>query len=278
MKAGARFANARKQVVAELDDRAQNALNAVAEVILAQARMDSWRSLHELVDLLRDQVRETLPQVEQSIAALRDFETTYRRAMEEMVNQPPRFPVGVLLSDSWYQAGTRELSSLSQVHPRDLLCQIFRAWAPPPDLPAERRLSRFLTDVRDLTRRALVSSFKFADLYAFLEQNKNYGQAIAALPGAASPALIPTSDEKHPFPTPYEIIREEPRAFSVIGQPAKALIRGYIPSPDPDEIMVMRILHGMMAEAIPALREGYRRAYDRAGAEGMTLHIDRRWD
>ncbi len=40
MKAGARFANARKQVVAELDDRAQNALNAVAEVILAQARMD----------------------------------------------------------------------------------------------------------------------------------------------------------------------------------------------------------------------------------------------
>jgi hypothetical protein len=51
-----------------------------------------------------------------------------------------------------------------------------------------------------------------------------------------------------------------------------------VPSPDPDEITVIRVLHGMMAEAIPALRETYRRAYDRAGAEGVPLHIDRRWD
>ncbi|RPJ01635.1 MAG: hypothetical protein EHM39_03020, partial [Chloroflexi bacterium] len=147
----------RKQIAAELDLRAQATLTAMAEVILAQARLDAWRTLRELVDLLRDQVRETLPQIEQSIAALRDFEITYRRAMEAMVNQPPRFPAGVLLSDTWYQAGTRELANLTQVHPRDLLCQIYRAWAPPPDLPAERRLSRFLTDIRDSTRRALVS-------------------------------------------------------------------------------------------------------------------------
>jgi hypothetical protein len=33
-----------------------------------------------------------------------------------------------------------------------------------------------------------------------------------------------------------------------------------------------------MAEALPPLRESYHRAYDRAGAEGMSLHIDRRWD
>ena len=149
-----------------------------------------------------------------------------------------------------------------------------------PSIPPERRLSRFLAEVLDAARRALAGSFTFSDLYQFFTNTtqRHSSTGLSKLPGAATPALIPTSDERHPAPAPYEIVREVPRPFSVLGAPPAGVVRLSVPSPDPDEIMVMRVLHGMMAEALPPLRETYRRAYDRAGAEGMPLHIDRRWD
>jgi hypothetical protein len=138
-----------------------------------------------------------------------------------------------------------------------------------------------LLDMRDAARRALAGVFSFSDLYEFLRNNNAnpaFQKAINMLPNAATPAMVPTQDEKHPPAVPYEIVREMPRAFSVVSPPQSGVRRCSIPSPDPDEITITRVLHGLMAEALPAIRETYRRAYDRAGAEGMPLHVDRRWD
>jgi hypothetical protein len=264
----------------DLDTRGEAALKATANLIAAQARLSAWQSLRRLVDNLTTQVRDVIPLVDQAGQALKEFETRCRVAMDQASRQPPRFPSGVVLTEAWFVTGVQNINAVGQLAPRDLLSRMYAAWAG-GGLPPERRLGGFLADIRDAARRALSASFSFADLYDFLRDNNNnpgFRQAITALPNAATPAMVPTQDDKHPPPTPYEILRELPRAFSVISAPPPGVHRCFIPSPDPDEITAMRVLHGMMAEALPAIRETYRRAYDRAGAEGMPLHVDRRWD
>jgi hypothetical protein len=270
----------RKAASPDLDARATAALAATVELISIQARQDAWRTLRELVEGLLTQVREVLPLADQAVQSLGEFEATCRQAMGRASSQPPRYPAGVVLTEEWYVSGIQKIANLGQLPPRDLVARVYAAWGG-GGLPPERRLSGFLLEIRDAARRALAASFAFADLYQFLSQNEGnpiYDQALSALPGAATPALVPTSDEKYPPATPYEIVREAPRPLSVIGAPQLGVRRSFVPSPDPDEITVVRVLHGLMAEAIPALRETYRRAYDRAGAEGMPLHADRRWD
>jgi hypothetical protein len=263
-----------------LGTRAEAALKAMAGRIAAEARLSAWSRLRSLVDQLSTQVRDVMPLVDQANQALRDFEARCRAGMDQAIRQPPRFPAGVVLSEAWYVNGVQNIANVGQMPPRDLLGRMYTVWGG-GSLPPERRLSGFLLDIRDAARRALAGVFAFTDLYEFLRDHSNnpmFRQATAALPNAATPAMVPTQDDKHPPPTPYEIVREQARAFSVVAAPPQGVRRCFIPSPDPDEISVMRVLHGLMAEALPALRETYRRAYDRAGAEGMPLHIDRRWD
>jgi hypothetical protein len=270
----------RKGPVVDLDACADAALKAVGALVAAQARQSAWQALRSLVDNLASQVRDVIPMVDQAAQALKEFETRTRAAMDQAARQPTQFPAGVVLTEAWYVTGVQKIGSITQLPPRDLLSRMYTAWGG-GGLPPERRLSGFLIDVRDAARRALSSAFNFADLYEFLRDNNAnsaFRQAIAALPNAATPAIIPTQDDKHPPVVPYEIVRELPRALSVVSAPPQGVRRCFIPSPDPDEITVMRVLHGMMAEALPAIRETYRRAYDRAGAEGMPLHVDRRWD
>jgi hypothetical protein len=279
-RVGGRFSPGRKASAAELEARAGGALAATVGLIIAQTRLDAWHGLRRLVDELTIQVRDVIPLVDQASLSVRQFEQTFRRAMEEVVNRPPSFPAGVALTKEWYNAGTQNVGSVGQSSPRDLLCQVFAAWNG-GGLPAERQLRGFLPDVLAASRRALAGTFGFTDLYEFLhehEDNVLFHRALAALPGAATPALVPVADDRHPAPTPYELVRETPRPFSALEPAQQGIIRSFVPSPDPDEITVIRVLHGVMAEAIPPLREIYRRSYERAGAEGMPLHIDRRWD
>lgn len=270
----------RKGPAAELDARAGEALSSTAEWIAAQARLDAWRALTRLVDGLIGQVRDVIPLVEQSSQGLREFEAACRRAMEETANRAPRFPSGVALTEKWFADGIGNVAGLGQLPPRDLLIQVYSAWGG-VGVPPERRLGRFLQDVLEAARRALAGSFNFIDLYQFFDANNSsplYQQALGRLPSAATPALVPGTDERHPAPHRFEIVREAPRAFSALLPPQQGVTRSFVPSPDPDEITVLRVLHNIMAEALPPLREVYRRAYERAGAEGMPLHIDRRWD
>ncbi|MBN1678657.1 MAG: AAA family ATPase [Anaerolineae bacterium] len=279
-RSGSRFSGSRKAITAELDARAEAALNAFAEMIVAQAQIDAWRQLITLVENLRDDVRETIPLVEKATHSLNEFETTCRHAMEQAVYEPSGYPVVALVTEEWYTQGTQRLSSLGQMAPSELLQQVYRSWSPGSLVP-ERRLNRFLMDVRDAARRALMNVFSFADLYEFLEQNQDnkvFKQAVSGLAASATPALVPTNGDTQATTVPYEIVREMTRPTTIINSTQPGVYRIYVPSPDPDELTVLRILHGMMAESIPALRESYRRAYDRAGAEGMPLHIDRRWD
>ena len=269
-----------KSPAVDLDLRAEAALKAVAGLTAAQARLSAWKGLHDLVDGLMAQVREVMPVADQAALTLKEFETRCRASMEQAAKQPPRFPSGVVLTEAWYAAGVQNIGSVGQLPPRDLLSRMYKAWGG-GGLPPERRLAGFLNDVHEAARRALAGTFSFADLYEFLRENTEnpaLRQVVSALPNAATPAMVPTQDAHHAPPTPYEIVRELPRPFSVVNSPPPGVRRCFIPSPDPDEIVVMRVLHGLMAEALPALREAYRRAYDRAGAEGMPLHIDRRWD
>jgi hypothetical protein len=279
-RTGGRFSSGRKGSAAELEVRSRKALAATVDLIAAQARLEAWHGLRRLVDELTIQVRDVIPLVEQASLAVRQFEQSARRAMEEALNRPPSFPAGVALTREWYNAGIENVGSVAQLSPRDLLCQVCAAWNG-GEHPPERQLRGFLLDILDAARRTLIGTFTFADLYEFLHQNEDntlFRRALAALPSAATPALVPESDDRHSAPTPYEIVREAPRPFSTLEPVQPGTIRSFVPSPDPDEITVIRVLHGVMAESIPALREIYRRSYERAGAEGMPLHIDRRWD
>jgi hypothetical protein len=51
-----------------------------------------------------------------------------------------------------------------------------------------------------------------------------------------------------------------------------------LPSPDPDEITLIRLWFGWQMDDLPLLRNEYRRAYNRLQAEGLPLHLDRRWE
>ena len=277
----ARSGGRRKPNPADLDTHARATLDALADLVAAEARGFAWRTLIELAHALSGQVRDALPQLEPSIQALREFELESRQAMESVVGAAPQLPAAVALSEQWYVQGVQNLSNMGQLPPRELLAQVFASWGHPRDLNPERQLYLFIRGVHDAARRTLAGVFQFSDLYEFLEQNQQnplFAQTLANLPGAATPALIPTVDDKHPPPDRYELVREAPRPFSALGPSQGGVARVALHSPDPDEITVMRVLHGVMAEAIPALRESYRRAYDRAGAEGMPLHVDRRWD
>jgi hypothetical protein len=281
-RGGGRFGGSRRALSTELDTRAAEALRATANLVAVQARLDVWQHLLALVDDVREQIRDVIPQVEHAIDALHQFEVACREAMEQAAFQPPHYPSGVALTEEWYVHGIQGLTGgVGQLPPRELLRQVYGAWTPPADLHAERQLSRFLTDIREAARRALAGSFQFADLYEFLEQNQGngtYQQALEQLPQAATPVLIPADDDLHPASRAYELVREVERPYRALNAVQPGVIRSFVHSPDPDEITVIRVLHGMMAEAVPSLRETYRRAYDRAAAEGMALHIDRRWD
>ena len=279
-RSGVRFSGSRKASVGELDTRAGAALTAMAELIALQARLDTWRALRERVDELTGQIRDVIPLVEQTSQSLLEFETTCRGAMEQAVRRPPEFPSAVVLTQDWFVAGVQNVAGLAQLQPRELLSQVYTAWGG-GNVPSERRLSRFLPDILDASRRALAGAFTFKDLYDFLADypgNAMLKATLSKLAVAAAPAMVATVDERHPAPTAYELVREVPRAFSAVPPASHDITRGFVPSPDPDEITVLRVVHGVMAEALPPIREAYRRAYDRAGAEGLPLHIDRRWD
>ncbi len=280
-RSGGRFGGgAKRALLAEFNTHAETVLDVVARRIAIQARLAAWRALRELIDGLIVQMREVMPLIERTEQSLSAFETACRRAMEGATNQPPQFPAAVVLTEAWYVQGVQGIAEVGKLPPQELLRRVFAAWGR-ENLSPERRLRRFVQEVLDAARRALSGLFTFQDLYEFLNahgQMPAFRQVTATLPGAASPAMIPTVDEAHPAPARYEIVREEPRPFSFLSASQPNVIRAFVHSPDPDEITVIRVLHGIMAEALPALREGYRRSYERARAEGMPLHIDRRWD
>jgi len=278
-RGGGRFGG-RKTLAASLDARAEEALHAQAVLIAAQARLDIWRELHQRIGALVAAVREAIPLVDQTSETLRAFEATCRRAMEQAAHQPPEFPAGVLVDLGWFSAGVQHVTTFTERAPHELLTLVYHTWGG-GGVPSERRLSRFLRDILAAARNALASTFAFDDLHTFVQRNANgphVSEALARLPGAATPALVPDTDGQHPAPARYEIVREAPGPFSAVGLPQDNVTRAFMPSPDPDEVVVLRVLHGVMAESLAPLRETYRRAYDRAGAEGMQLHIDRRWD
>lgn len=279
-RAGGRYSGNRRLPLDDLDARAAAVLNAASGWVASQARIAAWIALREIVDALVAEVRDLVPTIDRTIAGLAAFEDTCRRAMEETVTSPPTYPAAVLLTQDWYAQGIQKIAGMRQMSPQELLNRVYDVWSH-LDADPENRMRRFIAEMLDAARRTLAGIFTFTDLHDFLAEHGHqsvFRQALAQLPGAATPLLTPVIDEAHPAPARYEIVRKLARGSDVLPPPQPGVARTTVYATDPDEIAVLRIVHGMMAEALPAMREAYRRAYDRAGAEGMPLHIDRRWD
>jgi hypothetical protein len=175
--------------------------------------------------------REVIPLVEQAGQSLGEFETA---AAGDGRSQPPTF------QRAWFSAQngmrrarrTSPASGSFPARPADgvhSLGATGRCTARAPE-------SRFLLDIRDAARRALASTFRFPDLYEFLNQHDQdpaFRQAVAALPGAATPPLVPVADDKHQPPAPYEIVREVPRPFSALPPLQNGVVRSFLPRPIP---------------------------------------------
>lgn len=272
----------RKGPSPDIDDRAIAALNAFAYRVAVQTKLDAWQDLCQQLDRHARTLREAVPKVDQAIQALADLEVDRRRALTEAAARPPEFPAATVVTADWYQDGTRALKQLSRMTPRGLLGRIYQAWGASSEMPVETQLTRFLFDISQAARRALSGVFAFANLHEFLDQNPKLDRvqsALAALPREASPALTPEAGDRYPPVKAYEIVRHVPRPFSPLNAPRhRGVKRVFVPGSDPDDITVIRVISGLVAESVRELRDAYRRAYDHASADSVPLHIDRRWD
>ncbi|NLX09889.1 MAG: AAA family ATPase [Chloroflexi bacterium] len=276
-----RFGGSRKTLLADLGTHSQAVLEAALRQVLAEARYAAAAHLLGIIEMLSQQLQTALREVDKISQSLSSLSDSLRRALGEATRQPPSFPTSTLVSEAWYLEGTKDLKNFGQVPPQTLLSQVFEAWSATGDLPSEDAITRFLGSVLDAARQMLRPNFCFQDLYEFIMANakvKPVQQLLTALPGAATPALAPNRDDRYPPAEPYEFVRAVPRLTQIIRPPVNGIRRVAVPSSDPDEITVFRLLHGLAAETLPPLRELYHRAYDRAGAENVPLHIDRRWD
>ncbi|MBN2304154.1 MAG: hypothetical protein JXQ72_06750 [Anaerolineae bacterium] len=279
-RSSGRFALARKSPPTDLDARGRGLLDAALELITIQAKLNAWQGLCGTLSLITDRVRGTIPRVNQASEDLEQFEVQAREALRTASRQTePTFPAAVLVNSGWYVSGTRDLGKVNQLPPRELLQRVFKAWGQ-TDMSPVRQLIGFLNEIRIAARRTLTGVFQFPDIVEFLTHNAEnpvVQNAVGQLANEALPAQQPLLDENHPLPVWYELVRQSPGPFSPVPE-QPGVVRSNILSPDPDEITVMGMMHGMMAEALPHLRTEYRRAYQRVGAEGVPLHIDRRWD
>jgi len=275
-----RLIGGRKDALADLEDAGRAACKAAFDRALALARLDAAHDLRARVGASREHVRQALAQVDEVRAHLAAEAAACRAALDAATGKAPRFPAGAVVTPAWLDAAESSTRELVAQPARDLLALVYGAWER-DEVPPERRITRFLETIDTAARRAVAPHLTFPDLSAVLDDGamaRTFAPALHGLLTAATPALVPAADDRHSAPMPFEIVRVAPRTHHPMRLPPAGVARVTIPSPDPDGVVAIRILHGLSAESLPALRGRYRRAYERATAEGAPLHIDRRWD
>src|SRR5262249_32964550 len=102
-------------------------------------------------------------------------------------------------------------------------------------------------------------------------------KAFADMPKAAVPQWVPPREATGW--KAHEWLRAVPEAVGLLPTGDNyPWHRQIVSSPDADEVQLFRLVPRGTADQIPALRGAYRRASERTAAEGIPLHIDRRWD
>jgi hypothetical protein len=268
-----RGANARD--VQEIAMAFEYATTCAAERIRWSSQVTTWQRTWETVDAIRDEVRAILAQVERTNQAVTAYIEAGRRAMDAAAQIPAEFPAGALVDANWFKAGVAQAVP-PNTPPEQLIARVFRQWA--NNLPpGERRADRFVRDIVTACRQFLLERSVLPS---------------APYAGPRRPPACPEGSSRCPrLPcrsgfgrdtsgwTTHEWLRTVPQAINVFSAPANSpWLRLNVPSPDGDEIALIRFIHRVTAEQIAPLRGAYRRSYERIAAEGVPLHIDRRWD
>lgn len=250
---------------------------SVAERIRITGVSAFWQRLWEAVDKLRGEVRASLGQLERASASITSNAEAMRAAMDIAAQNAVTFPTGTMVDGEWFKRGGAVALPKTDLAPDQIIIKVWRAWA--ATVPAtDRRVDKFLRDLKLACRLTLMQSFQFTTLSGFLEERRDnpiIRQALVDIQKAALP-LWPPSREV-PGWTTHEFARGESAAFL----PAPSVspwIRRELPSIDPDELTLIRLTHRVAAEALEPLKNAYRRAYERVTAEGIPVHIDRRMD
>jgi Tubulin like/AAA domain len=254
------------------------ATNAAAERIRWSSAVVTWQRTWEAVDAVREEVRAMLAQVERTSKAIADYTTAARQGMDLAAQNATQFPVGVLVDSEWFRVGVAQ-AGVNNIPAEQLIQRVFRHWG--NNVPqGERRADRFVRDIMSACRQFLLEKFQFEPLQRYIIDRSGSAlvkQAISALPKAAIPQWVPARDTTGW--TTYEWLRTVPQSISMFPPVSGGLWQRLdVPSPDGDELELIRFTHHIKAEQVAVLKGPYRRAYERIAAEGIPLHIDRRWD
>ncbi len=254
------------------------ATHCAAERIRWSSSVAVWQQTWELVDSVREEVRATLSMVERVKQGIADYTGLARRTMDIASQSPTTFPAGVLVDSEWFRTGIAQAVP-PNIPPEQLIARVFREWA--HNVPqAERRADRFVRDMMSACCQFLLGKFQFEPIQRYIVTRATspiVKKSLHDCPKHAIPQWVPARDTTGW--TMHEWLRATAETANLFPSPANApWKRLNVLSPDSDELAIIRFTHQVTADQIPSLRTTYRRAYERIAAEGVPMHIDRRWD
>lgn len=269
-----------------MDKYLDEIIHAATEWISCDARTVYWEEFRRLVEEIRDKVQQVGQQIPETLTNLDELSQHLAQNLERACQQRPTFPSGAVASEAWLQAGIQNIPHAESIAPQILISTIFGRWDK-RDYDHQRQLYRFPGEILDACRLTIQPQARFPNLFDFLQTNTHappVRHALSTIGASAAPAWTMESvtgvlNQNFRPPQPLEIVRETARPNSLIPRSDAAhVISVTVPSPDPDEVVVIRALHGWAAEQARLIRDDYRRAYYRISAENIPLHIDRRWE
>ncbi|NJL95671.1 MAG: hypothetical protein HC915_19045, partial [Anaerolineae bacterium] len=269
-----------------MDRIAADLIPTLTEWIGAQVRLDYWEEVQQVLRNLIERMQYAIDQLPHELQTLDELGAQLRAALDQATANGPGFPGGTLSTLQWMNEGLRSLPSLGNSTLPRLVAEVFSRWDKRDLLPTSQ-LQRFPMEILEPTRLMIQPHASFAALHDFALAGQNGNLVQAALARAqenAAPAwLARVVPELHPEvqvpPQLLEYIREAPRPFSLLPRASNPLIlQQHIPLMDPDEVLLIRMMHGCAPDMVKVLREEYPRAYARVSAENVPLHIDRRWE
>jgi len=270
-----------------LEALGEQLLAALLHWIVQEAREGYWAELLRFVDDLTNRLELASKQIPDEMQHLEERGAELREALEVASTSPPLFPGGVLCNEVWLGEGTRSIPSVDTISPRELLTSVFKRWNP-GDLPPTRQIQKFPMEVLNATRLTLQSYSSFLPLHDFILQfdgtpmmqqiSTRFSQAAA--PTWTAKAITNKLDDTFQSPRMIQLVREVAAPFSAVPllETEQHITRLSVPSPDPDEVLLVRLMYGWTAEHVQRLRGDYRRAYHHVAADNVPLHIDRRWE
>ncbi|MEP7284659.1 MAG: tubulin-like doman-containing protein [Chloroflexota bacterium] len=273
--------------LADLLDVYKQAINCAADSLHWTANLVVWQQLRTTVDKLQQDTRLTLQQAERLMQSTTADAKTLGATMAEAAQQGiVRFPAGALVESHWLQLATSQLTTAlrDDITPEQLVPHLFSQWINDQTAAGQdTQIDTFLQTLLMTCRHFVVGYLQFAPLRQYLTQNASLPQvkqAIEDFQKAAIPRWLPSRETAER--TVHEWLRTNTAGTTNLS--LLPPVRGdqwqrlNLVSPDPDEICLIRIVHQITAESIEQLRGPYRRAYERLSAEGIPMHIDRRWD